>query len=601
MYFLDHDGGTIHTIERRRRRRRKRRLPDTAVADRLVRVGQGPHAGGRRGPVRDQRPAMAGRRDGGALGRLPGRVVRHPLRDRQADPRHGGLAQLPHALPRKTRCWCRTLSLAAGGWRRKCCIIDGVDWRAYTFAWRDDQTDADLVPADGAEKEVRTTGRRTRVWQFHSRSQCMSCHSNRSEYRAGVPAGAVESPRARRPQPARRPHARRASSAGPARTASRCRRSTPDRPPGSAGSPTRPTPASRWRPGPGPTCTPIAATATPIGGGGSVRSAAAVLRDDRRDEGDRRPPDPRRLRAAGRRDHQAGRSVGEHPVFPHGQVRPRSDAAHRLRTDRTKTGLKLIARWIAGMSKDAEEPDRDPAGGPPGQLLASPRSAVEAGAKARTRRAGRRRASRVAGRGRRSSRPARFATCSRAICHRTSEEGESSARTPGRGPSWPSKAIPRRGEKLFWSQPDQCGSCHRSATGARRSGRTCRRSESFVRARTCWRAFWSRRGGSSRSTPPMSLRRPTAVSLTGLLVRRDEKGVVLRDSQNKEIVLAAKDVEELRPSRASFDARRPVGRPDRPGSGRPGRVSPLVEIRAFFGVGWVDVKGPCRHPLQSRI
>ena len=92
LYFLDHDGGTIHTIETERRRRPERRLPDEAVADRPVRLGQGPHAGGRGDPVRGEQPAMAGRRDGGALGRLPGRVVRHALRDRQADPRHGVLA-----------------------------------------------------------------------------------------------------------------------------------------------------------------------------------------------------------------------------------------------------------------------------------------------------------------------------------------------------------------------------------------------------------------------------------------------------------------------------------------------------------------------------
>ncbi len=57
----------------------------------------------------------------------------------------------------------------------------------YTFAWRDDQADADLVPADGAEKEVARSrrpakARRRALWQFHSRSQCMSCHSNQSEY-----------------------------------------------------------------------------------------------------------------------------------------------------------------------------------------------------------------------------------------------------------------------------------------------------------------------------------------------------------------------------------------------------------------------------------
>jgi hypothetical protein len=27
--------------------------------------------------------------------------------------------------------------------------FDGIDWHPYSFAWRDDQSDADLVPADG--------------------------------------------------------------------------------------------------------------------------------------------------------------------------------------------------------------------------------------------------------------------------------------------------------------------------------------------------------------------------------------------------------------------------------------------------------------------
>jgi hypothetical protein len=36
------------------------------------------------------------------------------------------------------------------------------------------------------------------------------------------------------------------------------------------------------------------------------------------------------------------------------------------------------------------------------------------------------------------------------------------------------------------------------------------------------------------------------------LIRRDENQVVLRDAQGKEVSLAAKEVEELRPSRASL-------------------------------------------------
>ena len=34
---------------------------------------------------------------------------------------------------------------------------DGEDWRGYTYAWRDDHSDADLVPPDGAEKVFKAT------------------------------------------------------------------------------------------------------------------------------------------------------------------------------------------------------------------------------------------------------------------------------------------------------------------------------------------------------------------------------------------------------------------------------------------------------------
>ena len=99
LYFLDYDGGTLHTIERNDAGARNTDFPTKLSQTGLFASVEGPGAGGRRGPVRGEQPAVAGRGDGGTLGRLPGRVVRHALRDRQADPRHGGLAQLPHALP----------------------------------------------------------------------------------------------------------------------------------------------------------------------------------------------------------------------------------------------------------------------------------------------------------------------------------------------------------------------------------------------------------------------------------------------------------------------------------------------------------------------
>ncbi|QJX00311.1 PQQ-dependent sugar dehydrogenase [Frigoriglobus tundricola] len=73
--------------------------------------------------------------------------------------------------------------------------FDGDDWRGYSYAWRDDQTDADLVPIDGAEKAFPVaaggraekgtwapTGTREQVWTYHSRTQCITCHNSWSEY-----------------------------------------------------------------------------------------------------------------------------------------------------------------------------------------------------------------------------------------------------------------------------------------------------------------------------------------------------------------------------------------------------------------------------------
>lgn len=65
---------------------------------------------------------------------------------------------------------------------------DGPIWRGYTFAWREDQSDADLVPADGAERDLMVTdpsvlgGKRAQTWTYMSRTQCLQCHNVWSEY-----------------------------------------------------------------------------------------------------------------------------------------------------------------------------------------------------------------------------------------------------------------------------------------------------------------------------------------------------------------------------------------------------------------------------------
>ena len=68
--------------------------------------------------------------------------------------------------------------------------FDGDAVQGYTYAWRDDQTDADLVPADGGEKSFRVKdaifgGVRPQTWTFASRVQCGQCHNAWAGYTLG--------------------------------------------------------------------------------------------------------------------------------------------------------------------------------------------------------------------------------------------------------------------------------------------------------------------------------------------------------------------------------------------------------------------------------
>jgi putative heme-binding domain-containing protein len=66
--------------------------------------------------------------------------------------------------------------------------FDGREFRAYTYAWNDEQSDAALVPADGGEKELTVMdpalpgGKRTLSWTFASQVQCLQCHNPWARY-----------------------------------------------------------------------------------------------------------------------------------------------------------------------------------------------------------------------------------------------------------------------------------------------------------------------------------------------------------------------------------------------------------------------------------
>ena len=60
---------------------------------------------------------------------------------------------------------------------------DGVFWRGYSYQWNDAQTDAELVPAAGLDRELTVTdakapgGKRRQTWHFPSRTECLTCHN----------------------------------------------------------------------------------------------------------------------------------------------------------------------------------------------------------------------------------------------------------------------------------------------------------------------------------------------------------------------------------------------------------------------------------------
>jgi uncharacterized repeat protein (TIGR03806 family) len=61
--------------------------------------------------------------------------------------------------------------------------FDGRRWQGYSYAWNEQQTDAVLVDASGAEKPLTIVdaaapgGRREQNWHFHSRADCARCHN----------------------------------------------------------------------------------------------------------------------------------------------------------------------------------------------------------------------------------------------------------------------------------------------------------------------------------------------------------------------------------------------------------------------------------------
>jgi putative heme-binding domain-containing protein len=548
LYFLDYDGGTIHTLARNDGALKNSdfptRLSDTglfaSVKDHAPAAGVVPFAvNGRQwqdGATAVHWAAFPGTSAATlhATARpIPGMVYWHSFR-----------MHFP-----KDAVLLRTLSLAGRRVETQILHYDGVDWRGYTFTWRDDQADADLVAADGADKEVRDAdGTGKRLWQFPSRTQCLVCHNNQSEY-----ALAFLPEQLNRPAPdgsnqlvslTERGYIRRVGKDGkplpPFDTASAAReRRIAD-------------PADRAQ--------PLEARARGYlhancghchfeHGGGTVALRLQFSVPDRE------------MKAIGVRPTRGDFGLPDAFIIKPGEPwastlyyrmakfgRDRMPHIGAERPD--EAGLQVIEEWITGMTGPPRKVDPLPAG-PPDRLLADPKSAM--------------RAARQLGRGelKVAEREALLAAAARLPTGpiRDLFEGylpqpEPAARKLGSSPR-PRTILALegdagRGEKLFWSAALHCGNCHKIGERGTAVGPDL---SAIGKLRGREDLLESILEPSRRIEPKYAAyiaQTTDGRSVIGLLVRRDEKAVVLRDGQNKEIVLAARDVEVLQPARVSL-------------------------------------------------
>jgi putative heme-binding domain-containing protein len=215
-----------------------------------------------------------------------------------------------------------------------------------------------------------------------------------------------------------------------------------------------------------------------------------------------------------------------------------------------EAGLKLIEQWIAGMNKGGEKTIPVLEGKSPDKLLADPKAALFLARKL----------------GRGELKPAERDPLLAEVAKLSpgpirdlfegylplEKGGRKLGSSPRPRPILALKGDASRGEKLFWSPAVNCGSCHKigergtaigpdlSAIGKLRSREDLLESilEPSRRIEPKYAAYLAQTADGR--------------SFTGLLVKRSEQEVVLRDGQNKEIILASKNVEMLQPARLSL-------------------------------------------------
>ena len=550
LYFLDYDGGTVHTIARNDAAARNADFPTKLSETGLF------------ASVKDHTPAV---------GVVPFKVNSPQWHDGATEehwvalPGTSAISYFPGGRPipgmvswhsfrmhfPKDTVLLRSLSLGGKRLETQLLHYDGLDWRAYTFAWRDDQTDADLVPADGAEKEIddpaplvsvaKDKAAPTRLWQFHSRAQCMSCHSNQSEYALAFLPEQLNGPGLEG-----RNQLVALTENGVIRRVGDGDKTLPPFDAGSAAKEKKlANPADASEPHEARALAYLHANCGHCHsdhGGGSVplrlqypvRPGEMKAISVRPVRGDFGLPDARIIKPG-----EPWASTLYYRMAKFGRDRMPHIGAERP----DEAGLKIVEDWITGLGATPTAQ--------PSKSNFDPRSAMQS--------------AREIGRGSANLAEQRLILAEAAKLPagpiRDLFEGylpqpEKAQRKLGSNPR--PKAIlalagdPDRGAKIFWSKALNCGSCHKVGAQGTSLGPDL---SAIGKTRSRDDLLESILEPSRRIEPQFAayvVVTGDGRSLTGLLVARDANRVVLRDAQNKEITLAASEVEAVQPSRLSL-------------------------------------------------
>jgi hypothetical protein len=85
----------------------------------------------------------------------------------------------------------QTLSLKGKRVETQVLYFDGR-WQGYTYRWNAKGTEASLVGAGGETAEIPMPNGKKRKWTFHSRAECMTCHTQRTNFAISVTTAQLE-------------------------------------------------------------------------------------------------------------------------------------------------------------------------------------------------------------------------------------------------------------------------------------------------------------------------------------------------------------------------------------------------------------------------